>query len=216
MAGFFAAAAKTPFSTLVIVSEMTGSYSLLLPTLWVCALTFLLSDEQSIYSSQVQSRSRSPAHQGDYVREVLTGLKVDQFLSEQKQVPVLHPADRLECVVERLGSTPFTALPVTNEERRLLGMVCLEEVHLASRFPSLRPLVVAADLMRSDVTPLHPSDGLDRALELFVENDLLELPVVEDTPQQRLIGVVRRADVSSAYLRHVHGMSNRLDRATES
>lgn len=33
MAGFFAAAAKTPFSTLVIVSEMTGNYNLLLPTL---------------------------------------------------------------------------------------------------------------------------------------------------------------------------------------
>ncbi len=31
MAGFFAAAAKTPFSTLVIVSEMTGNYNLLLP-----------------------------------------------------------------------------------------------------------------------------------------------------------------------------------------
>ncbi len=65
MAGFFAAAAKTPFSTLVIVSEMTGNYNLLLPTLWVCALAFLLSDEQSIYSSQVESRSRSPAHQGE-------------------------------------------------------------------------------------------------------------------------------------------------------
>lgn len=216
MAGFFAAAAKTPFSTLVIVSEMTGSYSLLLPTLWVCALTFLLSDEQSIYSSQVETRSRSPAHQGDYVREVLTGLKVEQFLTQQKQVPALHLGDRLECVVERLGSTPFTALPVTNEERCLLGMVRLEEVHLASRFPSLRPLVLAADLMRSDVTPLHPSDGLDRALELFVENDLLELPVVDDTPQQRLIGMVRRVDVSSAYLRHVHGMRNRPDGAADS
>ncbi len=64
MAGFFAAAARTPFSTLVIVSEMTGNYNLLLPTLWVCALTFLLSNERSIYGSQVENRSRSPAHQG--------------------------------------------------------------------------------------------------------------------------------------------------------
>src|SRR5580698_6804638 len=40
MAGFFAAAAKTPFSTMVIVSEMTGNYDLLLPTLWVCAIAF--------------------------------------------------------------------------------------------------------------------------------------------------------------------------------
>jgi CIC family chloride channel protein len=213
MAGFFAAAAKTPFSTLVIVSEMTGSYSLLLPTLWVCALTFLLSDEQSIYSSQVESRSRSPAHQGDYVREVLTGLKVEQFLTQQKPVPVLHPADRLECVVERLGNTPFTALPVTNDEGHLLGMVCLEEVHLASRFPNLRPIVLAADMMRSDVAPLHPSDRLDHALELFVDNDLLELPVVEDTPQQRVVGMVKRADVSSTYLRHVHGIRDSTDGA---
>ena len=73
MAGFFAAAAKTPFSTLIIVSEITGGYHLLLPALWVCALAFILSDEQSIYSSQVESRSRSPAHQGAYVRQVLAG-----------------------------------------------------------------------------------------------------------------------------------------------
>src|SRR5208282_6275067 len=110
MAGFFAAAAKTPFSTLVIVSEMTGNYNLLLPTLWVCALTFLLSDEQSIYSSQVESRSRSPAHQGDYVREVLAGLHVGQFLTPQEEVPALHPEDRIDAVLSRLGGTTFHAL----------------------------------------------------------------------------------------------------------
>ena len=57
MAGFFAAAAKTPFSTLIIVSELTGGYTLLLPSLWVCTLSFILSDEQSIYASQVEGRS---------------------------------------------------------------------------------------------------------------------------------------------------------------
>jgi len=62
MAGFFAAAAKTPFSTIVIVSEMTGNYNLLLPTLWVCSLAFLLSDPKSIYSEQVANVSSSPVH----------------------------------------------------------------------------------------------------------------------------------------------------------
>ena len=60
MAGFFAAAAKTPFSTLVIVSEMTGDYRLLLPSLWVCTLAFLLSDEEPLYRSQVRSRAPRP------------------------------------------------------------------------------------------------------------------------------------------------------------
>ncbi len=138
MAGFFAAAAKTPFSTLVIVSEMTGNYNLLLPTLWVCALTFLLSDEQSIYSSQVESRSRSPAHQGDYVRDVLAGLKVEQFLTLPQDVPVLHPEDNLAQVLDRLSNTPYSTLPLTDEEGHFLGIVTLEQVHLASQLPDLQ------------------------------------------------------------------------------
>ncbi len=174
-------------------------------------LTFLLSDEQSIYSAQVESRSRSPAHQGDYVREVLTGLKVEQFLSPTQQVPVIHLGDGLEVIMDRLGNTPYMALPVTSEEGHLLGVVSLEQVHLASRFPDLRSIVLAADLMRTDVTPLHPGDPLDQALELFVENNLLELPVVDETPQKRLIGIVKRADVLNTYLRHVHGMKNGVD-----
>ncbi len=62
MAGFFAAAAKTPLSTLVMVSEMIGNYNLLLPSLWVCTLSFLLADQQSIYSEQVIDRLASPVH----------------------------------------------------------------------------------------------------------------------------------------------------------
>lgn len=214
MAGFFAAAAKTPFSTLVIVSEMTGDYNLLLPTLWVCALAFLLSDEQSIYRSQVETRSLSPAHQGDYVREVLSGLQVRQFLDPRQEVPALHPADRLPEIIDRLGKTPFHGLPVTDDQGRYLGMVSLEEVHLASQSPPLSSLLVAEDLMRSDITPLAPDDRLDRALELFVESDRLDLPIVDGTPQQRVIGMAKRSDISTTYLRHVHGIPQRGDGAS--
>jgi CIC family chloride channel protein len=205
MAGFFAAAAKTPFSTLVIVSEMTGNYNLLLPTLWVCTIAFLLSDEQSIYRAQVESRSRSPAHQGDYVRAVLAGLRVSQFLKPGLEVPALHPGDRLPEVIARLSGSPYLALPVTDADGRLLGVVSLEEVHLAAQSPHLGTLVVAADLMRK-VAPLRPDDRLDRAQELFVEHDLLALPVVDGSPEQRVVGIVKRSDVASTYLRHVHGL----------
>jgi chloride channel protein, CIC family len=206
MAGFFAAAAKTPFSTLVIVGELTGNYNLLLPTLWVCAITFLISDEQSIYSSQVESRSRSPAHQGDYVRDVLADLRVSQFVSLGEPFPVLKPGDRLTDVIERLSDSAYKVLPVLNSEERLLGVVSLEEVHLASQSPNLLAFIVAADLMRVDVTPLQLDDRLDRAVELFVENDVEALPVI-DGASQRVIGIVKRSDVASTYLRHVHGVS---------
>ncbi len=185
MAGFFAAAAKTPFSTLIIVSEMTGGYSLLLPSLWVCAISFLLSDKQSIYSSQVESRSLSPAHQGSYVRQVLAEVRVGQFLADGQVPLVLRPQDPLNTVIDRLGGASHSVLPVVDDQQRLLGVVTLDEVYLASQASSLQSLVLANDLMRSDVQPLTPEDTLDRALELLVENDLLTVPVVADLAERR-------------------------------
>jgi chloride channel protein, CIC family len=199
MAGFFAAAAKTPFSTLVIVSEMTGNYNLLLPTLWVCVLTFILSDEQSIYSSQVECRD----HQPDPFKEGLRGRQVWQFLQKQ-EVPVLHLGDRLQEVVERLADAPCDAMPVTDKEGHFLGVVSLEDARLASQSPYLRPMIVAADLMHGHVIPLHAEDPLDRAAELFVENDLVALPVVDGSPEQRVIGMVKRSDLARTFLPHVH------------
>lgn len=205
MAGFFAAAAKTPFSTLIIVSELTGGYSLLLPSLWVCTLSFILSDEESIYSSQVTSRSRSPAHQGTYVREVLAEIRISEFFSPQQSTAWLHPGDALETVLDRLTVAPYEVLPVVDAQDRLRGVVGLEEVHPASTEPALKALILAEDLMRVDVRPLTPDSTLDYALELFVESDLLALPVVNDLQHRQVVGMVRRREISSAYLRRVHG-----------
>ena len=38
------------------------------------------------------------------------------------------------------------------------------------------------------------------------ESDLLALPVVDGSPEGRVIGIVKRSDISSEYLRYVHGI----------
>jgi CIC family chloride channel protein len=205
MAGFFAAAAKTPISTLIIVSEMTGGYHLLLPALWVCVLAFLLSDDKSIYSKQVESRSRSPAHQGSFVRDVLESVFVRDFLDREQAFHVIRPGDSLAEVLDRLDESRYTVLPVVDPQNRLLGVIDLEEAHLAAHAGDLAPLLVAEDLMRSDVRPLTPDETLDRALELFVENDVMALPIVADLQQRQVLGMIRRHEIAGAYLRHVHG-----------
>ena len=46
MAGFFAGIARAPISTIIMVSEMTGSYQLLLPTMWVSTCAFFCAAAQ--------------------------------------------------------------------------------------------------------------------------------------------------------------------------
>jgi CBS-domain-containing membrane protein len=85
---------------------------------------------------------------------------------------------------------------------RLLGVVSPEEVSVALQTSATGPLLVAADLTRGGVIPLGPDDDLGRALDLFVENDLLALPVADG--DRRVIGMVRRADLVGEYLKRVH------------
>jgi hypothetical protein len=41
---------------------------------------------------------------------------------------------------------------------------------------------------------------------LFVENDLTALPVIDGSRDRKVLGLVHRSDISTAYLRHVHGL----------
>ena len=61
-------------------------------------------------------------------------------------------------------------------------------------------------LMLNDVPSLRPDDYRDRALELFVESDRMDLAVATPDYDRIVIGIGRRADISGAYLRRVHGI----------
>lgn len=208
MAGFFAAAAKTPFSTLIIVSEMTGGYQLVLPALWVCVLSFMLSDQQSIYSSQVESRSRSPAHRGYFVRDALAGLAVERYLSDGDPARWLKAGDSLATIVERFDQGELSTLPVVDADNRFVGLIDIDEVFLAGQSSHAGAAMIAQDLMRTDVAPLARSDRLDEAMERFAESDLLALPVIESRFQPIVVGIAKRSAIAAAYLRRVAGSAD--------
>lgn len=62
MAGFIAAAIRVPLAAIVMVSELSGNHYLIVPTMWVCGISFLLNDGWTLYRSQVRYRSSSPLH----------------------------------------------------------------------------------------------------------------------------------------------------------
>lgn len=93
-------------------------------------------------------------------------------------------------------------------QARLLGLVNVGELHLAAQASHAGSWILAEEMMRGDVRPLRPEDPLDRALQLFVDNDLLVLPIVASLEERKVIGMVRCFDVASAYLRRVHGSAS--------
>ena len=64
MGGVFTACTKTPIASLVMVSEITGSYSLSVPLMMTCASAYILSRSFTVNNEQVAGMADSPAHRG--------------------------------------------------------------------------------------------------------------------------------------------------------
>ena len=56
MAGFISAAIRTPITAIVMVAEISGNHELLLPTMWVCGISFWLTRGWTLYRSQLNCR----------------------------------------------------------------------------------------------------------------------------------------------------------------
>ncbi|MEG2414589.1 MAG: chloride channel protein, partial [Kiritimatiellia bacterium] len=78
MAGYLTAAVRTPLAAILMVSEFTGNHNLLLPAMWVCGFSFLLTPGWTLYRSQVRDRDSSPVHKlrhGSLLHDVAVRIK---------------------------------------------------------------------------------------------------------------------------------------------
>lgn len=198
MCGFFAGAAKTPISTIVMVTEMTGSYALLLPAMWVCGLTFLLSRRVALYQQQVPHRALSPAHAGEYQVALLAEMKVADVF-EPSEVFTVSAATPLSKIVQLLVDRREDYFPVVDEAGRLVGVFSANDVRQFTFDREIYQLATAADVMTSPAEVVHPGDDLHRAMETFDKVLLDELPVVDDADGERLLGRLRRREINRAY-----------------
>jgi CIC family chloride channel protein len=197
MAGFFAGVAKTPISSLIMVSEITGSYSLLIPSTWVCVLTTTLSRRWNLYSKQVRTRVDSPAHQGSFVVEILRGIPVRSLLDSGDRVAVLRIDDGLDRIRALALSTGQASLPVLGEGGDLVGVIPIDGLRrLASESPPRS--LVAKDLMRTGLPRLSPDSDAGEALRELANGDLEELPVW-DADAREVVGLLSRSRVMRLY-----------------
>lgn len=86
MAAVFAGSAHVPFATMMMVVEMTGGYTLLVPAAFAVMLSYLVQTRlsasmryRSMYEAQVTSRGDSPAHHTAHLEIALRILREKEF-----------------------------------------------------------------------------------------------------------------------------------------
>lgn len=206
MGGFFAGVSKTPLASIVMVCEMTGHYKLLVPLMLVCGLHVALSHGWTLYEEQVPAPIDSPAHQGDFVVDVLERLLVGQVPVRSEGLELIPEATPYDRVLRRVANSSETLFPVVDDAGRLTGIFSLRDVRLALLGSSLGPLVLAADLATHPVVSVTPRDDLHTALKRLTELNLDEIPVVSPDDPTRLLGLLNRRDLVSAYTALIEGL----------
>jgi CIC family chloride channel protein len=198
MAGFFAAAANTPISTLVMVSEMTGNYRLLLPALWVCAIAYLVGRRWSLYRSQVPTPFHSPAHRREFYVDLLEEVRVGDLVRGDPPRVIPETAS-LDQVIAAIAHSSQEFFPVVDSAGRMTGLASLRDVRKLLAQREAVPAVIARDLANRPAVILSPDDLVTAALQQMVSLDVSELPVSSPDDPERITAMLTRADLVDAY-----------------
>ena len=210
MGGFFAGVAKVPIASLIMVSEMTGGYGLLVPMMLVSTIAYLFLKKATLYEKQMDARIDSPAHQGDFAVDVLENIKVEDAMNIDKK-PMLIPENLpFKKILKHVSQTTFSNFPVVNGNDRITGAISLNDLRRVIFDEELSDLVIAKDICTSDVVKLFTDEDLSVALKKFAMVNVDELPVVDSEEQDKVVGMLSRKDVLTAY----HGEFTRLKGST--
>lgn len=199
MAGFFAGAANTPISTLIMVCELSGNYGLLTPLMLVCAVALLLSRKFTIYERQVPTRVDSPAHRGEYMIDVLEGLKVSNAIDIPNEFTSVKETTPLREIIRLITVSRSSYYPVIDSAGHMTGIFDVHDVRRLLTEEILPNLVIAKDIAIADIITVTPDEDLNNALRKFTLKNLEELPVVDPENPQKVIGMVSRRDLINAY-----------------
>ena len=206
MGGFFAGVSKTPLTSIVMVCEMAGNYSLLVPLMLVCGLNMGLSRRWTIYEEQVASPVDSPAHQGDFVVDVLERLRVGELTIRTEGIELIAEATPCAEIVRRVAHSFETLFPVVDREGRLTGIFNLRDIRIALAGMDWAPLVLADDLARRPVVSVTPEDDLHTALKRLTDLNSEEIPVVARDDRGKILGLLSRRSLVSAYTAQVDAL----------
>lgn len=200
MAGFFAGAANTPISTIIMVSEMTGNYHLLVPSMWVCVISFLLVRRSTLYENQLDRRTDSPVHLGEMMGDVLKCISVKEAVEAASHEPmvVVQANAPVTELAARFAESHHSSFPVVTEGGELIGVVDEGALRQALAIEGLSDVVVAADLLER-APLLIPSESLHSAMRKMVQSKHDELVVVDEEEEKRPIASLGRRDLVAAY-----------------
>ena len=197
MIAYLGAVSHVPLAAMLMVAEMTRNLSLLAPAMVALGIASLIVGPETLFRSQLPTKSDSPVHRHRYAFPLLSTL----IAGEAVQTPalVLRPGQSIEEAETRLHEVALTGAPVVNEEHELIGVLTAKDI--AAVPEDGRRATYVIDLMTAPRARFDRQAALDTIFDSMATENLGWIPITETAEgrRERLLGLITLQSVLSAY-----------------
>ncbi len=199
MAATFSAAARAPITAVLIVFEMSNDYKLIIPLMLATGLSTLLAEhlhKESIYTLKLKLKGITLQRGRDV--DVLQAVSVGEVLS--RDFDSVSKDVALDELSDLFSKTHRHGFPILDEEGKLRGVVTISDLDraLADQLPA-ETTALEIGTPRAKLLVAAPNESVGVALARMGMRGLGRLPVVAEDDPDRLLGLIRRADIIRAY-----------------
>lgn len=189
--------AHVPMASLVMVSELAGSYDLLVPLMFAEGIAFVALRNRSLYHAQVPTKRESAAHRDDLIFDVLREVSVGEVLVRDREYIAFDQRTPASEVIQKVAGAGWQdAFPVLGPDGKLVGVVSSDILRTMATNPDLNAFAIADDMMSAPVTA-NENDDLHGALETILKHGVRELLVVDD--QGKIVGFLDETEITTFY-----------------
>ena len=199
MGATLAGTTKSPLLAMIMAFEISLDYSLMPPLMLGCVVAVLVSRQlhnESVYTEHMRLKGLSLLRENDQA-----GAAMDKTVGDlmQPPVPPLRETVSLREIADRFLASSNNFVPIVDAQKRLIGVVALQDLKDFLHHNEDLAGVIALDLMRPPPKCLTPGQRLLDALPLVLESELRNIPVVSTLTENRLVGSLSRAQMLAIF-----------------
>ena len=193
MGSVLAATTRSPLLAMILIFEISLKYELMPPLMIGCVVATLVSQKMhkaSVYSAPLHRRGMVESQESRRI-----GSATDRCIGDVMVGPTspIQETAALPEISEIFLHSPRNYLPVLSADKRLVGVISLQDLKAHLNAGEELRAVIALDLMRPAETYLTPNRQLMEALPEIMSSEMEMIPVVNSNREMRLVGSVSRS-----------------------
>jgi CIC family chloride channel protein len=196
MAGVLSGVLSAPLTGIFMIAEVSGGYGMFIPLMIVSALSFFVTrfiEPNSIYTKRLASLGL--LIQQNKEQEILSKFSIGSIL--ETDFKSYYPDQSLREITEGLSDSKRNVFPIVTRNKRLVGILTLEDLKQVLFKPELYDKLKAKDLMQQVPAEANLDYSLEDVMKIFDGNQSLwNLPA---THHNRYAGFVSKSTFLNKY-----------------